>query len=79
MDLNSALHTARCGGYVRDDATMAPDWKVCFLPHDTPLNHKLARAEQSGCYIYVDPKGEQAHAVRFSDAMKASYQWRTVL
>jgi hypothetical protein len=65
MDLNSAMHTAECGGHVRDDTTMRADWTVRYVPTE-----KL--------FYYFNPKGEQAHRVQFSDAQRASIQWRTV-
>lgn len=65
MDLNSAIHTAECGGHVRDDATMAADWTVRYV-----RNEKLL--------YYFDPKGEKKHKVRFSDTQRASPLWRTV-
>lgn len=65
MDLNSAIHTAECGGHVRDDATMSPDWTVRYVKEEKLL-------------YYFDPKGEKRHRVKFSDAQRSSYQWRTV-
>jgi len=66
MDLNDAVHTAQCGGFVRDDATMAPGWSVRWDKDEKLL-------------YYFNPKGERAHRIRFSDQMRASYQWRTTL
>lgn len=66
MDLNSAIHTAECGGFVRDDMTMSPGWSIRYI------------AEKKLLY-YFNPKGEQAHKVHFSDAMRSSFQWRTTL
>jgi hypothetical protein len=65
MDLNSAMHTAECGGHVRDDATMRADWTVRYIAKE-----KL--------FYYFNPQGERAHKVRFSEAQRASIQWRTV-
>lgn len=65
MDLNSAIHTAQCGGHVRDDATMIAEWTVRY-----DADEKLL--------YYFNPRGEKAHRVRFSDAQRASFQWRTV-
>lgn len=79
MDLNSAMHTARCGGLVRDDATMTADWKVKFVPDLSPENSARPPAERIGLFYYVRPNGEIAHKIKFSDAMRASYQWRTTL
>jgi hypothetical protein len=64
MDLNDAIQTAESGGHVRDDATMSPDWTVRYV-----VEKKLL--------YYFTPKGEQAHRVYFSDAQRASCQWRT--
>lgn len=61
MDLNDALTTAKLGHRVRDDATMKVGWSVVW---------------RGGRFVYLDPKGEEAHTIRFSDGMKASYQWR---
>jgi hypothetical protein len=65
MDLNSAIHAAECGGYVRDDATMRADWTVRYVK-----NEKLL--------YYFNPQGEKKHKVIFSDAQRMSIQWRTV-
>lgn len=78
-DLNAALHSCRCGGYVRDDANMAPEWKIQFVPEDTKEARRLPRHKRAGKFQYINPQGEPAHDVRFSDAMKASWQWRVVL
>lgn len=78
MDLNSAIHTARCGGYVRDDGTMVDGWKVCFVPKEGKENAKLPPADRLGLLYYINPLGERAHVVRITDAMRASYQWKTV-
>lgn len=76
MDLNQAMHTARCGGIVRDDGTMAVGWKVQFIAK--PGQDKFPPDKRDGSFQYINPKGEAAHIVRFSDAMKASPLWRTV-
>lgn len=65
MDLNAAIKTAEAGVTVRDDATMATDWTVRYIKEERLL-------------YYFDPKGEKRHKVKFSDAMRASYQWRIV-
>ena len=65
MDLNSAMHAAQSGGRVRDDATMAPDWTVRFVSSE-------------GLFYYFDPEGKRAHKIKFSDAQRASFQWRVV-
>lgn len=65
MDLNDATHSAQCGGFVRDDATMRHGWTVRWVPEEKLL-------------YYFDPKGEKAHKIKFTDQMRASYQWRTV-
>lgn len=79
MDLNDALHSCRCGAYIRDDANMAPEWKICFVPDPNKKNLALPRGKQAGAFFYINPKSEPAHLVVFRDAMKASYQWRTVI
>jgi hypothetical protein len=79
MDLNDALHTCRCGGCIRDDANMAADWKIEFVADKSPENNKRPPHQRLGFFRYINPKGEPAHAVKFSDAHKASYQWRTVI
>lgn len=79
MDLNSAMHTARCGGKVRDDAVMRADWGVAFFPVTTKENMKRPPAEREGLFYYVNPLGEKAHKIIFSDAMRSSFQWRTML
>lgn len=65
MDLNSAIHTAECGGHVRDDATMYAGWSMRYVKEEKLL-------------YYFNPQGERAHKVKFSDAQRASSQWRTV-
>jgi hypothetical protein len=65
MDLNSAIHTAQCGGHVRDEATMREGWTVRWVADEKLL-------------YYFNPKGEKAHKIKFTDAMRASYQWKTV-
>lgn len=63
MDLNDALAIAKLGHLVRDDASMKPEWAVAW---------------RAGRFVYLNPKGEEAHNTRFSDAMKASFQWRLI-
>lgn len=65
MDLNNAIQIAEAGKSVRDDATMTPGWSVRYIKAEKLL-------------YYFNPKGERAHKVRFSDAHRASYQWRTI-
>lgn len=77
MDLNDALHSCRCGAYIRDDANMAKDWKIHFIPDAEPRNLALPRSQQVGAFFYINPKTGPAHQVFFRDAMKASSQWRT--
>lgn len=78
MDLNDALQLCRRGSYVRDDATMAKDWKVHFVPASDKRNMALQPNDRVGEFYYINPKTGPAHQVRFSDAMKASFQWRVV-
>ena len=65
MDLNSAIHTAKCGGHLRDDTSMKPEWTMRYVKDEELL-------------YYFTPEGEKAHRVRFSDAQRTSIQWRTV-
>jgi hypothetical protein len=76
MDLNQALHTCRCGGHIRCDGIMLPEWKITFIAN--PGQEKLPPEKRVGEFKYIEPKGELAHTVRFSDGMKASPLWRTV-
>ena len=66
MDLNSAIHTAAHGAFVRDDTTMSPGWSIRYVMETRLL-------------YYFNSKGEQGHKVRFSDAQRSSSQWRTTL
>lgn len=78
MDLDSALHTCRCGGYVREDSIMARGWKIQFVADKTPANLKLPPEQRKGNYFYINPAPDkEGYEVRFSDRMKASVQWRT--
>ncbi len=65
MDLNSAITVAESGTPVRDDASMTLDWTVRYVKEEQLL-------------YYFDPKGEKRHKIKFSDAQRASYQWRIV-
>lgn len=65
MDLNSAIHTAQCGGHLRDDLTMTPDWTVRWVADEKLL-------------YYFDPAGNKRHKITFSNAQRASFQWKTV-
>lgn len=78
-DLNSALHSCRCGAFVRDDLNMRPEWKVQFTPANDPGNLALPRPKQKGEFFYVRPDGTPGHRLMISDAMRASACWRTVL
>jgi len=67
MDLNNAIQTAESvGAHIRDDATMRTGWTLRWV-----AEKKL--------FFYFDPKGEQAYRVQFSDAQRASSQWRTTV
>lgn len=78
MDLDSALHSCRCGGFIRNDSVMAVGWKIKFVPDKTPANLKLPAAQRKGSYFYVNPAPDkEGYEVRFSDKAKASVQWRT--
>lgn len=63
MDLNGAIHMAQSGSAVRDDWTMKPGWTVRWI------------AEEKLLYFFT-PKGEKARKIKFTDAMRASFQWR---
>lgn len=64
MDLSEALDAARAGELVRDDSgTMRPNWVVKF---------------KDGRFIYVNPRGDDAHPIVFRDEHRASPAWRTV-
>ena len=65
MDLNDAIRMAEIGGHVRDDATMATDWTVRYVPEEKLL------------YLFR-PSGERYRKLLISDAMRASFQWRMI-
>lgn len=65
MDLNAAIKSAEDGAVIRDDTTMRVGWTVRYLPAEKLL-------------WYFNPKGERAHRIKFSDAQRASYQWKIV-
>ena len=66
VDLNSAIHSAECGAHIRDDITMATDWTIRYVVSEK-------------CLYFFRPSGERAHKVRFTDAHRASYAWRTAI
>jgi hypothetical protein len=77
MDLNDALHSCRCGAFIRDEGgTMKPGWKLKFVPGNTTMSRP--KHLQDGKFVYINPKGEEAHTLVFNDAHRASWQWRTV-
>lgn len=78
MDLNAAMFVARSGYKVRDDATMKPDWAMTFVPTNAKQMTKPDVDSREGLFFYVNPQGEQAHKIMFTDAMRASFQWRTI-
>ncbi len=65
MDLSDAMHSAQCGGHVREDTLMKEGWTV-----------RWDAAEK--LFYYFDPKGEKRHKIIFTDAHRASWQWKTV-
>lgn len=65
MDLNSAIHTAECGGHVRCDRTMRAGWTIRWVKAEKLL------------YFY-DPNGDKRHKVMFNDAHRSSVTWQTV-
>jgi hypothetical protein len=65
MDLNDAMLVAKAGRHVRDEANMRPEWTMRW-----DADAKL--------FYYFDPRGQRAHVIKFTDAMRASFQWRAV-
>lgn len=79
MDLTAALLVCRSGEFIRDDGgSMKPGWKIKFVADGSPKNAAKPLHEQSGVFLYVNPKNEDAHPIAFRDAHRASCQWRTV-
>lgn len=79
MDLTDALHSCRCGAFIRDDGgTMKYGWKLKFVPNEEPQNLNRPKHLQLGHYVYVRPTGEDAHTIVFHDGHRASWQWTTV-
>jgi hypothetical protein len=69
MDLNEALQSCRRGSLIRDEGgTMKPGWRIKFVKH----------FGKEGKFVYINPKGEDAHRIIFNDAHRASWQWHTV-
>jgi len=66
VDLNDAIHTAECGGFIRNDDTMRPGWSIRWDAKDKLL-------------YFFDPQGERKHRVQFSDTHRMSFQWRTTI
>lgn len=78
MDLNDALAECRKGLRIRCDGQMSDGWKIYFDPSLAKENEKLPPRKQHPVYYYINPSTGPAYAVRFSDEMKASSQWRVV-
>lgn len=79
MDLNDALHSCRCGAFIRDDGgTMKFGWKLKFVPNPAPSNMAKPAHDRDGTYVYIRPTGEDAHTIKFRDEHRASWQWTTV-
>ncbi len=79
MDLNDALHSCRCGAFIREDGgTMKRGWKVKFVPTETEQNMTKPAHLREGQYVYVRPTGEDAHVIHFRPEHRASWQWNTV-
>lgn len=57
---------------------MAKEWKMHFVPAPDKRNMALAPNDRKGEFFYINPKTGPAYQVRFSDLMKASFQWRVV-
>ncbi len=66
MDLNSAIHTAEHGGFIRNDELMRPGWSIRWV------------AEKKLLY-YFNSLNDRMAPVYFNDAHRASFQWRTTL
>ena len=65
MDLNQATEIAKSGVPVRADGLMREGWTVRWHAAEKLL-------------YYFDPYGERKHKIMFTDAHRASYQWRPV-
>lgn len=79
MDLTDALHSCRCGAFIRDDSgTMKVGWKLKFFPNENTLNMSRPIHMREGQYVYVRPTGEDAHVIIFNKHHQASWQWTTV-
>jgi hypothetical protein len=79
MDLNDALHSCRCGAFIRDDANMTKDWKIQFVPNPDAANMRLSPEKRKGSFFYINPITGTTYEVIFRDNLKASFQWRTTL
>lgn len=79
MDLSEALHAARCGATIRDDGgSMKLGWKVKFVPDNTEVNMAKPPPRREGQFIYINPKGEDAHQIFFRTEHRASVAWNVV-
>ncbi len=78
MDLNEAMATARNGGKVRDELNMRAEWAMMFFADAGDGNMSKDPQERTGLFYYVNPKGEKAHVIKFTDAHRASAAWRTL-
>jgi hypothetical protein len=78
VDLNEAMAAARNGGKVRDELNMRPDWAMMFFADANDHNMSLGPQERKGLFYYLNPKGEKAHVIMFTDAHRSSAAWRTV-
>lgn len=64
MDLNTAMEVCEHQGLrVRDDVNFLPGWTMEYVP-------------ASKLFYYVNPVGERAHKIMFTDAMRSSPHWR---
>lgn len=73
MDLNGALQACQSGAFIRDEGgTMKPGWKIKYVKNE------IGSIYGKGIYVYVNPKGDDAHRIIFNDAHRASWQWRIV-
>lgn len=76
MDLNEAMSTACNGGKVRDDLNMREGWSMMFFADDGQADRKPH--DRTGKFYYVDPLGNRAHLIKFTDAHRASVAWKTM-
>jgi len=81
MKFEDAIHACKCGGYIRDESgTMQPGWKIMFIPGQRPGGTVPRNpAKREGDFFTINPVTGSSYMVRFTDAHRASDQWRTTL